>query len=274
MSRIEVNGIELAYDDVGQGEPLVLVHGSWSDRSVWEPVVAQLAELGRVISYDRRGHGESVRPARDATRRDHEDDLAALIEAAVGEPATVIGTSFGGSIALGTASRRPDLVRALAVHEPPLVSWAPDEPGVARELELIGEAIGAVLELIATGDPAGAAKRFVEEVALGPGAWELMPNDARRSMVAAAPTFATEQRDPGWALLPSPEAIDCPTLLTLGSASPGWFHGITEALREAIGDAEVRTLADAGHAPHTTHPATYVEVIASFLSREPAIGPA
>lgn len=274
MKHAEVNGTKLAYDDVGDGEPLVLVHGSWSDRTIWEPVVTRLAELGRVITYDRRGHGESAASFREPTRRVHEDDLAALIEAAVGAPASVIGTSFGGSIALGISSRRPDLVRCLAVHEPPLVSWAPDEPEVARELELIGRAIGAVTALIAAGDPAGAARRFVEEVALGPGAWEVMPEEARRSMIAAAPTFIAEQRDAGWALLPSPAAIECPTLLSLGSTSPGWFHGIAEALGEAIGDAEVRTLAGAGHTPHTTHPAAYVALVASFLSREPAVGPA
>ena len=58
-----VNGVRIAYQDVGSGEPLVLVHGSWGSRHNWDPVVPGLAERHRVISYDRRGHSESERPA-------------------------------------------------------------------------------------------------------------------------------------------------------------------------------------------------------------------
>ncbi|MCI4321583.1 MAG: alpha/beta fold hydrolase, partial [Thermoplasmata archaeon] len=50
----------LAYDLVGEGtEPIVLVHGSWSDRSSWDPLVPVLSESFRILRYDRRGHGES-----------------------------------------------------------------------------------------------------------------------------------------------------------------------------------------------------------------------
>ncbi len=71
MPRTKANGIELNYDEAGNGETVVLVHGGWSDRNNWLPVVSALAESFRVIAYDRRGHGLSQRdvsgPA--ATRR-------------------------------------------------------------------------------------------------------------------------------------------------------------------------------------------------------------
>ena len=114
MPRTKANGTELHYDEAGSGETVVLVHGSWSDRNNWLPVIPALAESHRVVAYDRRGHGLSQRDT-VGTRRDQEEDLGALIED-LGAAATVIGTSFGGSIALGLASRRPELVSSLVVH--------------------------------------------------------------------------------------------------------------------------------------------------------------
>ena len=60
MSRITANGIELNYDRTGSGEPLVLVHGGWSDRNNWQLVVPGLAASFSVVAYDRRGHGLSA----------------------------------------------------------------------------------------------------------------------------------------------------------------------------------------------------------------------
>jgi pimeloyl-ACP methyl ester carboxylesterase len=85
-----------------------------------EPLTASF----RVLRYDRRGHGRSGRSSGIASRRQHEDDLVALIEQVHGEPAYVVGNSYGGVISLGLAARRPELVRAVTVHEPPIVSVA------------------------------------------------------------------------------------------------------------------------------------------------------
>lgn len=66
-SRV-VNGVRIAYEDVGKGDPLVLVHGSWGSHHNWDAVVPALAERHRVVSYDRRGHSESERLARPGHR--------------------------------------------------------------------------------------------------------------------------------------------------------------------------------------------------------------
>lgn len=271
MPRISANGVELNYDLTGAGETLVLVHGGWSDRNNWLPVVPELARSFSVVAYDRRGHGLSTREV-PGSRRDQEDDLAALVEGLADEPVRVAGTSFGGSIAIGLASRRPDLIRGVVVHEPPLISVAADDPDARVRLESVQATIGAVSAAVERGDARSAAKQFVEEIALGPGAWELLPEPLRETMVDSAPAFVVEQQDPAWADAELGElaSISSPLLITGGDASPPWFAPIVAKLADAIGHAEVHTYRGAGHAPHLTNPGDYLAAVTDFFSRVPA----
>ena len=266
MTPISTPQVQVDYDVAGSGETLVLVHGSWSNRNNWLPVVADLARSFRVVTYDRRDYGRSQRGA-GGTRRDQEDDLAALIEhVGGGEPANLVGTSFGGSIAVGLATRRPDLVRRLAVHEPPLLALVGHDPELWPELESVGAAMGAVLARIGRGDAAGAAEEFVERIAFEPGTWEQLPEPIRATMVDSAQAVLGEQQDPMWALVePSTLAwIACPVLVTQGDQSPAWFRAIVARLATEINGATVHTYEGAGHAPHLTHPSDYVAMTTAF----------
>src|SRR4249920_261818 len=106
MPVLDVPGTALYYDSVGDGLPLVLVHGSAVDGSTWDGVLPDLARDHRVITYDRRGYGRSAhKPVRD--HRLHARDLTAVLERVAREPAVVVGWSSGGNVALaGPASRQ------------------------------------------------------------------------------------------------------------------------------------------------------------------------
>jgi pimeloyl-ACP methyl ester carboxylesterase len=268
MPHISANDIELHYEATGRGEPLVLVHGGWSDLHNWQAVAPGLAQSFLVVAYDRRGHGQSER-ADQGTRRDQEDDLAALIEGLEGGPAHIVGTSFGASIAIGLAARRPELIRSLIAHEPPLMSVVAHDPDIQPLLGEVQTTIQSVLARLAGRDVEGGARQFVEDVVLGPGAWEQLPEPLRKTMVETAPAFVAEQRDPKWASVDLAELSHarCPVLLTQGDQSPRWFLGIIAKLAEGIDGAEVRTYRGAGHAPHITHPNDYLAVITDFLAR-------
>lgn len=253
----------LRVEEAGGGDPVVLVHGSWDDRHVWDPVREGLASRFRVVSYDRRGHTDSPDGPQPGVRRDDEEDLAGLIEDLGLAPAHVVGNSFGASIALGLAARRTELFRSLCIHEPPLLSLAADDEGVPE----MGQAVSGVVELIERGQVETAARAFVEE-ALGAGAWEAMSPQERATTVANAPTFAGEQRDPAWADidLDALGAIDAPVLITQGDQSPPFFSTVVAQLEAAMGTARVRTLPGAGHVPHQTHPAEYATVVSEFAA--------
>ena len=106
------------------------------------------------------------------------------------------GNSFGASITLRLAGERSDLLRGIIAHEPPLFSLLANDPSVAPMLDEVGKRIGAVVERIASGDDAGAARQFVETVALGPGGWDRLSPDLKETFITNAPTFLDEAHDP------------------------------------------------------------------------------
>ena len=272
MATAIVNGVELFYELSGTGDtPLVLVHGSWASHHNWDLVVPGLAESFRVLAYDRRGHSGSQRPTMQGSVREDVADLAALIETLGLTPAWVAGNSFGASITLRCAGEHPELFRGLIAHEPPLFSLLADDPAVAPILREVGNRIGAVVERIASGDHAGAAEQFVETIALGPGAWDKLPPDFKRTLIENAPTYLDESNDPDQLAfdLEWIKGFSRPSLLTIGDQSPPTFAPVVAKLVDALPNGETITFSGAGHIPQVTHPDAYVEAIRAFIYRYP-----
>jgi pimeloyl-ACP methyl ester carboxylesterase len=105
---MRINRVALHVDEpVGAGEPMILVHGAWTDATTWAAAVAPLSRDHTVIAYDRRGHTRSERGPEPPTRERHEDDLAALIETLDLGPAHLVGTSGGAAVSWPQATSRP-----------------------------------------------------------------------------------------------------------------------------------------------------------------------
>jgi pimeloyl-ACP methyl ester carboxylesterase len=272
MATANVNGVRLFYELSGNGDvPVVLVHGSWDSHHDWDLVVPGLAESFRVLTYDRRGHSQSERPTRQGSVREDVADLAALIDHLSLGPAWVVGNSFGASITLRLASERPDLFHGVIVHEPPLFSLLANDPSVASMLEEVGKSIGAVVDRIASGDHTGAAKQFVETVALGLGTWAQLPHESQQTFIENAPTFLDEANDPEQLAfdLEWVTAFHRPMLLTTGDQSPPMFLPVVLKLADALPTADVLTFRGAGHIPHVTHPDAYIEATMDFIRKNP-----
>jgi pimeloyl-ACP methyl ester carboxylesterase len=269
LEFITVNDVRIAYADTrGAGVPLVLVHGSWGSHHNWDPVVPGLAEHFRVLSYDRRGHSDSERPPAEGHFSEDVADLAALIEQLGLAPAWVVGNSAGAVITLQLAAARPDVLRGIVVHEPPLFGVL--EEGSAEAIAVAGLEAGPLAEVgrrIAAGDHVGAAELFVDQVALGPGSWAALPDAMRAMMTANAPTFLDELNDPECASVDQSllATYDRPALLTSGDQSPPVFEPVLHRLAQLLPQARQTTYVGAGHIPHVTHPAAYVAEVAAFI---------
>jgi pimeloyl-ACP methyl ester carboxylesterase len=269
LEFIAVNGVRIAYADTGgTGVPLVLVHGSWGSHHNWDPVVPGLAGHFRVVSYDRRGHSDSESVPGQGHFSEDVADLAALIERLDLAPAWVVGNSAGAEITLQLAAARPDILRGIVVHEPPLFGVL--EGGSAEAIALADVEAGPLAEVgrrIAAGDHAGAAEQFIDEVALGPGSWARLPDDMRAMMTRNAPTFLDEETDPeaGAIDVTGLARYDGPAVITSGDQSPPIFRPVADRVAHLLPQAVRSTYAGAGHIPHVTHPEEYVGAVVAFV---------
>ena len=226
----QINHVNVYYEAVGGGEPLVLVHGSWGDHHNWAGVVPLLSASFQVVTFDRRGHSQSEAPPGQGSVREDAADLGRLIEELRLAPAHVVGNSFGAAIALRLAGQRSDLFRSLVVHEPPLLGLLEGRPEFQPMLEPYEQPIQAVAELLRSGDFAGAARQFVETVAFGPGTWATLPQPIQATFIRNAPTYLDEINDPEALTLDLAALRNFakPALVTTGTTSPPFFKPIAE----------------------------------------------
>jgi pimeloyl-ACP methyl ester carboxylesterase len=111
----EVNGLNLYYETMGTGRPLVLLHGGLGSGEMFGPVRPALAEHHQVIAVDLQGHGRTADIDRPIDIRLMADDIAALIDHLELERPDLVGYSLGGGVALQTAVKYPDKVGRLVV---------------------------------------------------------------------------------------------------------------------------------------------------------------
>jgi pimeloyl-ACP methyl ester carboxylesterase len=188
MPTTLINKVHIFSEQRGdRGAPVVFVHGSWGDHHNWDAVVPDFARSFRVFTYDRRGHSQSERPPGQGSIEEDVADLAEFIRMMKIAPAHVIGNSGGAAIVLKLAAAESDLFASLVVHEPPLICMIQDHPMVP----MVRQRIGAVVEMLRAGDMEGGARQFVETIAFGPGMWDRLSPEMRRTFVFNARRFST-----------------------------------------------------------------------------------
>lgn len=262
MAIAQANGVNLYYEVHGAGDPVVLAHGSWADTTTWDQVIEGLAASFRVLVYDRRGHSRSERLQQQGSMDEDGDDLADLLETLTFAPAHVVTSSSGGSIALRLAARRPELFQSITCHEPPLFSLLEDDPESGVMLSQLAGSLESVGRRIADGDHAGAAKQFVDEVALGPGVWDhQLPPQVKETLIRNAPTFLDELQDQTQGRIDEKSllTLTMPVRFTQGSESPPMFVPVIDRLESLIPHATRETIEGAGHVPHQTTPGPYID---------------
>jgi pimeloyl-ACP methyl ester carboxylesterase len=112
---IRANGLDIYYQEHGQGRPLLLIHGGTATAESWQPYLAAFAAHYRVITPDSRGHGHTANPLGRMSYRLLADDMAALVQALALDKPLICGYSDGGQVALEIGMRYPALPQALVI---------------------------------------------------------------------------------------------------------------------------------------------------------------
>jgi pimeloyl-ACP methyl ester carboxylesterase len=258
----------LHYEIAGAGEPLFLVHGSWVDGGVWDAVVPLLSSRFEVVTYDRRGHSRSSCPPGQGCIREDVEDLAALIDDLGMAPAHVAGASLGGSIALRLAALHPELLRSIAVHEPPLFDLIDAERDGFPEMVELRTSLAEVAARLEAGDHEDAAREYHEEFAGSSGDWARLSPADRQVRVVNAPTYLDQYLD-AEALgieLDSLGEFEEPALVTYGDLRPPLFRRIAQMVVAALPSAHEVEIPGTAHNPQVTHPDAYARVLTEFAS--------
>jgi pimeloyl-ACP methyl ester carboxylesterase len=176
---VQLGDVRTWYDEHGDGEPLVLMHGGLVDARWFEPNLAPLAERFHVYTPERRGHGHTPDVEGPISYQLMADDTIAFLHQVVGRPADLVGHSDGAVVALLVAMQRPDLVNRLV-----LISGGFDKSGEAvpdmefdvdQVVQFLGAAYGEV-------SPDGAEHFPVVVAKIG----ELMKNEPRMDVAELA----------------------------------------------------------------------------------------
>lgn len=273
LEKITVNGVELHYQDKGEGEPFVLVHGGIGDYRTWLATTNALSKQYRVIAYSRRYNFPNQNPEipSDYSARVDAQDLKALIEELELAPVHVVGHSYGAFTALFLAINNPELVRSLILAEPALMRWLADMPeGAASWQKFETEVFSECAKAFREGDEDGTLRIFIDWV-LGPGGYDQLPPIVRTFMKSNLVEFG--------ALLTSVDAfppllredvekLDIPTLMLSGENTIEALKLIDAELERHLPNVERIIIPEATHGMFIEQPVACNQAILDFLEKQ------
>ncbi len=263
MGAVTSNGCDLYYEEIGEGVPILLIHPAGSTASTWGPLTDELAQVGRVIAYDRRGYARSGgEPVRSMST--HTADAAAILEGLRAPPAVVVGTSAGAAIAVDLAVRRPDLVQGVVAHEFPwrFTRHLPSATQVATLAR-----IGWLTLWGRESDASETLLRSVYAYRDGGTAWDAFPEEWRRAGRDNARAALADLRN-SIGVYPSRAdlaTVKVPVMCTYGARSPDSMFRLVRLLATAIPTASTHRIEGAGHAAPFDATSAFVHLIADTI---------
>lgn len=257
METIHAGGIEIAYQRVGDGPPLVLVHCAAHDSRTWQPQLAGLAEDFTVVAWDEPGSGRSSDVPADIGLADYADCLATLIDAVDLGPAHVAGLSWGGTVVQELYRRHPELVASMILADT-YAGWKGSLPedevrarvsGMRQMLADPVELFDPTLPGLFAGEPPAVFVPLLREMATAV---------RRETMRAQLSLMAgTDLRD----LLPR---IAVPTLLIWGELDARSPMSVAHEFERAIPDATLTVIPDCGHLSNLERPEAFNRAVRQF----------
>jgi pimeloyl-ACP methyl ester carboxylesterase len=268
MQTLHVNGYDMAYLDLGQGPPLVCVHGSLCDFRIWSAVLGPLTRKHRVIAVSLRHffpeHWDGLSDTYSIAQ--HTADMIAFIERLDAGPVDLMGHSRGGHVSFRVAQRRPDLLRRLILAEPGGELDATLDPAFRPGPSPLAARIAGSAEIIAKGDIDGGLAIFMDALE-GPGAWKRLPATPKQLLRDNATTLIGQTRDkrPPFSKADA-EAIRTPTLFIGGANTKGALPQVLHTLAAHVKGSRTEIIPGATHPMFEQAPQKYCEIVLEFLA--------
>lgn len=260
MPEATSGNVVLYYEDEGSGDPVLLIHGHTMDRRIWDPVIPALLSAGlRVLRPDLRGHGRSTRPDFGYHVSHHAADMAAVLDRAGVDSATVVGYSIGGGVALEMALTAWDRIRGLVLMSP-VMPDRPFEPAFMDNLREVARV---------------ARSEGIRAAMLGPWAsnplfsFSLSKPGIREAVAAIIGDFpgaeylATKKDriERSWTIPDRLAEIELPTVVIAGDRETPGFRAYAEEAAAGIPNARLEFFEDCGHLLPLEEPMRVAETI-------------
>ena len=254
---VRANRLDIAYKRVGEGPPLVFVHGAAEDGRVWQPQLAGLADEFTVVAWDEPGAGRSSDVPADFGLADYANCLASLLEVLALGPAHVAGLSWGGTVVQELYRHHPELFATLILIDT-YAGWKgslPEEEvrarvgGARRMLAAPAEEFDPTLPGLFAGPTPAEFLPLLEEMAAA-----VRPETLRTQLLMMA---EADQRD----VLPR---IAVPTLLIWGELDARSPLSVAHQFQQAIKDATLVVIPGSGHVSNLENPEQFNEAVRRF----------
>lgn len=251
---IRINGLETFYQQEGQGDSVVLLHGWGASSQSLAGVVACLAPLFQVTSVDLPGFGWSQAPPVAWGVADYADHVRQLLDEIRISKAALLGHSFGGRIAIRLASRHPERIGRLV-----LVASAGVRPKRGLRYHARVATFKALRRVLTLPGLEGPGSRLLAR-------WQAKAGS--RDYLAAGrlrPTFVKVVNED---LTPTLALIQAPTLLLWGDQDQEVRRPAVDVMAARIPGARLEVFAGAGHFPFQDAPEAFCQAVRAFLQAE------
>lgn len=284
MSTAIVNGIDLAYVEQGQGEPILLVHGGIGDYRDWEQQMDAFSANHRAIAVSCRGYwpNQKLRPDERITLDTFVDDLAEFIRLSSAGPVHLVGhSSPGGFGSLRLAMRYPELLRSLVLVEPPafplLGVSIPPKPQQVLKLVLrhpragVGfikfgaKGMGPAMKAFERGDDAGGLRKFMVANTSKDTVAGIPPELFERFLDNVGPLKAQIRAGFPDCSARDVKTIRVATLLAAGKQTPAHITAVTDRLERLLPSVERLDIEGATHNMFVSHPAQFNAGVLEFV---------
>ncbi len=264
------NGVELHTVRGGQGAPMVLIHGAMGDWRGWGGQWPVFTRQFDCISYSRRYNhpNRNDMPSPDHGALHEAEDLRLLLEAmSIDEPVILVGSSYGGFVALALAARHPELVRAVIAVEPPMMKYAERSArGAAVVQAFRREVIDPARVAFANGDDLRASQIMTAGIGgagAPPSGSEAMTRRMQNMRAMRMLNLSSDEFP--WIAPEELQALPMPVMLLSGEDTPPVHAAIFEAVCEAMPAARKHKVPGSGHSVSRDQPEAFNKLVLEFL---------
>jgi pimeloyl-ACP methyl ester carboxylesterase len=261
---VDVGDTKLYYEEMGEGHPLVLLHGGLLDRRMWDPQFEAFAREYRVVRYDARNHGKSEGVPGPFT---HFDDLAKLLDQLNIQQAALVGLSLGGRILIDFSIAHPERVSAIVLASPGVSGYEDTSEAVRANDEQMRRAFNE-------GDLPKAIEYFQRSWTDGP---SRAPSDVDSVVRERIRSMALSTAE-NWNLESVIEELEPPAMgrlaevraparVVVGDLDMPSSLEIAEAIDENVKGAEVVVMSGVAHMVNMERPEEFNEVVLEFLAK-------